>query len=144
MNKIKIKNFRKRVKINNLKLRALANRALKTQKISGKEVSILFVDDNVMQELNYKYLKKKSPTDVLAFRMADGDFSDIHPEILGDIIISLDTARSRAKIYNTTFEYEVSLYVAHGILHLLGFKDTTKKGFLEMQRIQKEMVGDCA
>jgi len=60
-------------------------------------VSALIVNDAKMQELNRLYRAINSPTDVLSFRMADGEFSYLHPDVLGDIVISADTARRRPK-----------------------------------------------
>jgi len=94
----------------------------------------------MIQELNKKYLNKNRPTDVLAFRMQDGDFRDFNPQLLGDIVISVETATRRARNLKTSCEYELYLYLAHGLLHLLGYTDTTKKGAQAMQRIQKEIL----
>jgi len=101
-------------------------------------------DDAGIRRLNRLYLKKDSPTDVLAFRMADGKFSEMHPEILGDVIISVETARRRAKEFKNSTEKEIKLYLAHGILHLLGYSDKTTKGFKKMQQLQEEIVSRYA
>ncbi|MBU4304226.1 MAG: rRNA maturation RNase YbeY [Candidatus Omnitrophica bacterium] len=144
MNKIKIKNLQKKVKINRQKLKALALKVLKHRDVDGVEVSILLVDDVLITQLNEKYLRRPYPTDVLAFRMADGEFSRLHPELLGDVIISLETARSRAREMKRTSIAEAQLYLVHGILHLLGYSDKTQKGFLSMQKIEKEILGGDA
>ena len=140
MNKIKIKNLQKKIKINRQSLKKLANRALKFQGIDGRELSILLVDDRAITDLNKRYLKKNSPTDVLAFRMAEGKFAYIHPEILGDVVISLETAANRAGQFSTSSEQEAGLYLVHGILHLLGFEDKTASGKRKMKKIQKEIL----
>ena len=143
MNKIKIKNLQKK-KISLKDLRKLANRTLENQGIDGKEISILLVDDKAIKDLNKKYLKKNYPTDVLAFRMQDGEFADLHQEILGDVIISLDTAASRAEEFKTSFKYEIQLYLVHGILHLLGFEDTSPGKQNKMKAVQEEILADYA
>lgn len=98
------------------------------------------VDDKEIKKLNKKFLQKNCPTDVLSFRMADGEFADLHPEIIGDVVISLETAQAKALELKTSFEYEACLYLVHGILHLLGFTDKTKRAHLEMERLQKEIL----
>lgn len=143
MNKIKIKNLqRKKVSLRNLK--KLANKTLAHQGVDEKEISILLVDDKTIKDFNKQYLKKNYPTDVLAFRMQDGEFSHLHPEILGDVIISLDTAAFRAEEFKTSFEYESQLYLVHGILHLLGFDDGNPKKRNKMRAIQEEILENYA
>ncbi|MFH1459202.1 MAG: rRNA maturation RNase YbeY [Candidatus Omnitrophota bacterium] len=144
MNKIKIKNLQKKTKINQKKLRSFAEKVLKNKGIDKTELSVLLVDNLKIKQLNEKYLGKNSATDVLAFRMADGDFNEIHPEILGDVIISLEMAKKCAKQLNSRWEEEVYLYLTHGILHLLGYSDLTEKGFNQMQEMQKEILEKCA
>ncbi|MCG2712558.1 MAG: rRNA maturation RNase YbeY [Candidatus Omnitrophica bacterium] len=121
-------------------LKKLANRTLAHQGVDRKEISILLVDDKTISGLNKQYLKKNYPTDVLAFRMRDGEFSHMHPEILGDVIISLDTASSRAEEFQTGFKYEIQLYLVHGILHLLGCDDKTARGRNKMKALQEEIL----
>ncbi|MFH1093269.1 MAG: rRNA maturation RNase YbeY [Candidatus Omnitrophota bacterium] len=143
MNKIKIKNLQKK-KVNLQDLKKLANRTLLHQGVDGKEISILLVDDKTITGLNKQYLKKNYPTDVLAFRMQDGEFGHMHQEILGDVIISLDTAASRAEEFHTHFKYESQLYLVHGILHLLGFDDLTTQDRNKMSAIQKQIMENYA
>lgn len=102
------------------------------------------VDDKAITEFNNKYLNKNRPTDVLAFRMQDGEFAYMHSEILGDVIISLETAASRADEFNKDFVYESRLYLVHGILHLLGFEDNTTAKRNKMMAIQEEILENYA
>ncbi|MBI4845452.1 MAG: rRNA maturation RNase YbeY [Candidatus Omnitrophica bacterium] len=144
MNRVKIKNLQKKIKINRRLLKNLADKILISRGIENSEISVLLVDDKLISELNNKYLNKNSPTDVLAFRMHDGDFSSIHPELLGDVVISVETAMFQARKLNKVFIHEVYLYLAHGILHLLGYTDTTKKGFSEMKKNQERILREYA
>jgi len=102
------------------------------------------VNDKAIKDFNKQYLKKDYPTDVLAFRMQDGEFSHMHPEILGDVIISLETAALRAKEFKTSFTQEIRLYLVHGILHLLGFDDLTPSKRKKMEAIQREILENYA
>lgn len=96
-------------------VRARAERMLEALGMTGAELSILLCDDATIHTLNRRYRKKDKPTDVLAFAMED-------PKILGDVVISIETARRQAK---TTLSGEVTLLLAHGLLHLLGYDHRT-------------------
>lgn len=91
------------------------------------EVSVLFTDDAFIRELNQQWRGIDEPTDVLSFPMMDPD-SDVDrtkvpgiPDVLGDIVISLETARRQAEIANKTLRQEIELLLVHGMLHLLGY-----------------------
>ena len=79
------------------------------------------VDDTEMQQLNAAYRRKDRPTDVLAFAMREGDGAHLHPEVLGDVVISLDTAARQAADRGAPLADEVRLLLTHGVLHLLGY-----------------------
>ncbi|MBU1088145.1 MAG: rRNA maturation RNase YbeY [Candidatus Omnitrophica bacterium] len=140
MNKISIKNLQKKIKINSRKLKTLANNVLRSRGIDSGELSIVLVDDPQITDLHKRYLNKNSPTDVLAFRMSDGEFGKINPQILGDVILSVETAQSQASRLKLSIESEVNLYLIHGILHLLGFSDKTKLEFKQMKKMQEELM----
>ena len=97
----------------------MAERLLKYEGIDNAELSILFVNDSQMKELNYKYRGKDTPTDVLAFPMQARQY----PQLLGDVVISIETAKREAKMRGYGLDRELALYLAHGILHLLGYDD---------------------
>ncbi|NQS89468.1 rRNA maturation RNase YbeY [Patescibacteria group bacterium] len=88
-----------------------------------KEISITLVSDNKIRQLNRKFHKVDSFTDVLAFPMED-DFVSTK-DILGDVVISPEVALRQAKKHS--FEDELALLVIHGVLHLLGYRDEKKK-----------------
>lgn len=97
------------------------------------EVSVLFTNDDFIAELNQQYRGVEGPTDVLSFAFRDSDEEDMVkvpgiPEMLGDVIISLDTAARQAKVNGKTVQEEIALLLVHGALHLLGYDhDTTEK-----------------
>lgn len=119
--KIAIENRHKKIKIEKKKIREKACAILSAMGCSPAELSILFMDDNEIKELNRDYRKKDRPTDVLSFPMREGDFSDLNPDLLGDVVISLDTAKRQAEERGETLDEELSFLLVHGILHLLGF-----------------------
>jgi rRNA maturation RNase YbeY len=85
------------------------------------ELSILIVDDAAMAELNFQYRNRQGPTNVLAFSMRDGEFADIHPELLGDVVISADTAEREADELEVSFDQRFDSLMIHGLLHLFGY-----------------------
>jgi probable rRNA maturation factor len=101
----------------------VARTILKALNHSSKEISILFVDDRQIRDLNHKYLKRDFPTNVIAFPMAQGEFSEVTPQLLGDVVISVETAMKEAQESGLSLEEEISFLLIHGILHLVGYDD---------------------
>ncbi len=102
------------------------------------ELSVVVGDDEWIRELNLKYLKKDRPTDVLAFPQDTGPAGAA--PLLGDIAISAETAARQAEEMGHSFERELALLLAHGILHLTGWTDETpqKRGRM-LQRGEEVM-----
>ncbi len=99
------------------------------------ELSIVFSDEKYITELNKKYFRRNYPTDVIAFPQ-----SPSLTTLLGDIVISLDAAKKQATEYNVSFEYEILNLIVHGILHLLGEKDTSGNSKKKMLKKQEEII----
>jgi len=99
------------------------------------EIVISLVDDKKITQLNKKYLKQNRPTDVLAF-----DLSENKDRLWAEIIISTDTAVRNAAIFDTSPCYESYLYVAHGVLHILGLDDLTSTQAAIMQKKADRIV----
>jgi probable rRNA maturation factor len=89
------------------------------------ELSIVLTDDLQIQKLNKDYRGKDRPTDVLAFAMREGDFARLAGDLLGDVIVSVPTARKQALRRKWPALDEVTMLVAHGLLHLLGWDHDT-------------------
>jgi len=85
------------------------------------ELSVVLVDDELMSSLNWRYRRRRGPTNVLAFAMHEGEFGEISPELLGDVIISLPTAQRHAEEEGISLDDMISRLLVHGILHLIGF-----------------------
>lgn len=94
--------------------------------IAQQELSILLCDDATIHELNRDFRGKDRPTDVLAFAMREGEGGSLHPELLGDVVISVESARRQAKEQGRPIATEVTFLLAHGLLHLLGFDHRTR------------------
>jgi len=85
------------------------------------ELSIVVVDDEQIQEINRDYLQRDKPTNVISFAQQEGEGAGICPELLGDVVISADTAFRDAKDADVSFFSELSFLLIHGILHLVGY-----------------------
>lgn len=93
----------------------------------GTEVSVTFVTNDAIQEINRDYRDKDQPTDVISFAMeelGDGEMEVViegMPRMLGDIIISIDRTQEQAEDFGHSFERELGFLAVHGFLHLLGY-----------------------
>jgi len=99
------------------------------------ELSILLTDDAMISELNRRYLQKNGATNVLAFPMKENSLSG-QPAILGDVVISLDTAVRESDQTGESMERTVTRLLVHGVLHLLGYDH--EKSRAEARRMKKE------
>ncbi len=98
----------------------------KEKKIVG-DIVFVFCNDKYMLEKNIKFLNHDTLTDVITFDYCKGEI------ISGDIIISIDRVKENATIFNVSFSNELERVMAHGLLHLLGYKDKNKKDALIMR-----------
>jgi probable rRNA maturation factor len=85
------------------------------------ELSILIVDDPQITKLNKKYLHRSGPTNVIAFPMQAGAYPNINPGLLGDVVISIETAAKEGKSIGIGMEERFTQLLVHGILHLIGY-----------------------
>ena len=86
----------------------------------NSELSILLTDDPGITQLNEHYLGHKGPTNVLSFAMSEGDFGQVNPDMLGDVVVSLDTVKSEAEQYDLDPDEHLVRLIIHGLLHLRG------------------------
>ena len=131
---VKIVNLHRAYKINGRLVEKIAARILgycKARRDSGLE--IVFLTDSGIRPLNKRYKREDRPTDVLSFGLSERP-------LLGDIFISIDRARKNSKIFKSGLEEEVTRYVTHGILHLMGYDDRTGKARARMESKQEEIL----
>lgn len=119
--RITIENLQRRQKISKIPLRKVARKILSVSGCPDAQLSILIVDDAQIQEINRDYLGKDRPTNVISFAMQEGEGGGVQPDLLGDVVISAETAARDAEEANTSFESELYFLLLHGILHLLGY-----------------------
>jgi probable rRNA maturation factor len=137
--KIQIENKQKHYKISKREIRLTVTNLLQCLNCLDKEVSISFVDDLIIRELNNQYLGRNKPTNVLSFSLQEGEFSGINHHILGDIVISTETAERDAVKGRLTFSQEIDFLIIHGLLHLLGYnhENTSREEAKKMQNMEK-------
>ena len=79
------------------------------------------MDDDGIREFNRLYLDRDYPTNVISFAMSEGDYGDLNPHLLGDIVISVEKAVSEGLIYGASLKESLDFLMIHGLLHLLGY-----------------------
>jgi probable rRNA maturation factor len=138
---LQIQNNQNKIKINRRKIRAAILKILKILECADKEISINFVDDTKIKQLNKQYLGKDKATNVLSFSLREDEYGNINPQVLGDIIISVETAQKDAVYGNLTVDQEINFLIIHGLLHLLGYdhENTTKKETSKMRKKEREL-----
>ena len=144
-NKVLISNDQKAVKVPS-GLRILIRRActavLEYEHFDGPaEISVTFVDNAKIAELNNQYRNKPMPTDVLSFPLGQDGQYDVDPDtgakILGDIVISMERAMEQAELYGHPLQREVAFLTVHSMFHLLGY-DHVDGGLAAVQMREKE------
>jgi probable rRNA maturation factor len=102
-------------------IRTTARRVLSALGYPDAQLSVLIVSDGQIAELNQTYLNHEGPTNVISFPMQEGPFADITPDLLGDVVISADTAHREAEKAGMEMTERFNELLIHGILHLVGY-----------------------
>ena len=132
--RITIINLQNKVPVNSKRVAKTVQNVLSSEGIKKPgEITVCFVNDPEIKELNLKYLGKNNPTDVIAFDIPGPKGKN---KIFADIVISTDRAIDNAGTFHTTPLFELYLYVIHGVLHILGYDDRNKKNRLIMHKKQ--------
>lgn len=120
-------------------LSADARVLLKHLKLKGSELSVLLCDDAFITDLNTRWRQKPEPTDVLSFAMGEGEqIGD--EDVLGDIVISTETAARQAAGLGHTLEVELKVLLVHGLCHLLGYDHIEADDAVEMRALEAELL----
>ena len=129
-------NFEKidKIKISKTKLKKLVGLILKDEKLEFDEINVIFVNDKQIERINRKFLNHNYPTDVIAFDLSD-EFGKV-----AEIYISFETAKRQAKEYGVSFENEIARLVSHGLLHLAGYNDATRKEKEKMREVENKYI----
>ena len=122
------------------KIQRTAKAILNALECPEGELSILIVDDAQIARINKTYLGRSGPTNVIAFPMTEGQFGDINPNLLGDVVISLDTAAREARDDCVSLESRFDQLLIHGILHLFGFDHEKNSQQAEEMTVKEEQL----
>jgi probable rRNA maturation factor len=107
--------------------------------LDDAELSVLLVDDARIRVLNRTHRKKDKPTDVLAFPVDEKPVRGL-PRVLGDVVISLETAAKQARSRRRPLVHEVRFLLAHGLLHLIGYDHATRIQKRRMDAATRRLV----
>ncbi|MBN1913527.1 MAG: rRNA maturation RNase YbeY [Candidatus Omnitrophica bacterium] len=136
--KVVIQNLRKKIPLSRQKIKRAVLEALASEGVEKTgQINVCFLSDKAIRKLNKRFFKLDTPTDVIAFDISAGGLSK---ELSADIAISVDTAISNSRIYKTSLSYEISLYIIHGVLHILGYDDKREKSRRLMQRKAEDLL----
>lgn len=111
--------------VSRAEVRKWAERMLDDLELGDRELSVVLTDDAEIHVLNRDYRGKDRPTDVLAFAMGEGEGAEFAGPLLGDVVISVPTARRQAKRHRRELAAELRMLLAHGLLHLVGWDHQT-------------------
>jgi probable rRNA maturation factor len=131
------------VAVRSERVRVLAERMLRHLEREGQELSVLLTNDTFIRGLNDTHRGKDRPTDVLAFPLlpaGEGEPAGPDLSLLGDVVISLDTAERQAKQRKHALMDEIAFLLAHGILHLVGYDHQTDEEEAVMNAMTRALV----
>ena len=130
------------LELGRLDLRRLEKRARRVMKLLGhsrSELSISLVDDASIRSLNRDHRGHDRATDVLSFSLVDGDHADYRGNLLGDVVISVDTARRQARARRRSLDEEATRLMIHGVLHLLGHDHEADDEYRRMRAEERRL-----
>ena len=138
--KVSVLNHQDRVPVDRRKIGAAARRILKTLGYGGYELTVVLVDDREITRLNRQYFRRNRPTNVISFPLMDDSPVSLRSRLLGDVVISAETARLDAGEVKEKAEDEILFLLIHGILHLLGYDhEGAKEERLCMETKEREI-----
>jgi probable rRNA maturation factor len=138
--KTSVLNRQDRVPVDRRKIGAAARRILKALGYEGYELTVVLVEDREIARLNRRYFRRNRSTNVISFPMMDGTPVSLRARMLGDVIISADTARRDAEEVGKKAEEEILFLLIHGILHLTGYDHEGSRGEQrKMEEKEKEI-----
>ena len=118
---IEVVNRQRKLPMEGERWEAFAAKALRVMPAKGAGVTIAFVSDRLMRELNRRWRGKRGTTDVLSFPAGQDEFEKLAGATLGDVVISVERAARQAAEHGLSFEREVEQLILHGMLHLCGY-----------------------
>ena len=123
-------------------IETLLNNTVKFLSIEEAIFNVIIVNDEKIHEINREYRNVDRPTDVISFALEDDKTMTSEVRILGDIYVSIDTARRQAYEYYNTEKEELRFLIIHGLLHLLGYDHMNESDEKEMMSLEEEVLCD--
>lgn len=134
---VEISSTQKAVRVPRKRITELVSFISRMEAVAIAHVDVAFVDSDDMAGMNDRWLSHVGPTDVLSFDLGN---DGVTPGLWAQIVICGPVAAKQAADRNLSVEYEILLYVAHGLLHLMGYEDHTIRGQAKMRARQEELV----
>ena len=134
---IEVVNRQRKFTVDPERWQLFTSRALKAMPSEAANVTIAFVSDRQMRELNHQWRGKIGTTDVLSFPAGEDEFPNPEGSNLGDVVISLEQAARQAKEHELSGDEEIAQLILHGLLHLCGYDHETDEG--EMNRLELKL-----
>jgi probable rRNA maturation factor len=125
---IEVVNRQRRVALDEERWRAFTSKALRVVPAEGAGVTVAFISDRAMRELNRRWRGKRGTTDVLSFPVEQEKWEQGDGKMLGDVVISVEQAARQAEENGLTLDGEIAQLILHGLLHLCGYDHETDEG----------------
>jgi probable rRNA maturation factor len=130
----------KLVKLDRAGLRRDIRKILELLGVGERELSLLLVDDAQIRTINREYLMRDRPTNVIAFSLSEGAFGEVNPGMLGDVVVSVETAAREAKAAGIPVGDAILNLILHGILHLTGYDHEGTGGRARVMAAVQEVI----
>lgn len=134
---VEVINRQRKVEIDLDRWHKFTAKAMQLMPASDRGVTVVFVSDRAMREINRTWRGKRGTTDVLSFSAGLADFEQGSDATLGDVVISVEQARKQSTANGLTLEQELSQLILHGLLHLSGYDHEADDG--EMNRLELKL-----
>jgi probable rRNA maturation factor len=135
--KISIASPQETVAIDRKTLRRVVETVLEGEGVADAEISLAFVDNPTIHQLNKRYLDHDEPTDILTFPLSEPGAR----KLAGELVIGAEVALTQAQDRGHDVQVELALYVIHGLLHLCGFNDKSASERVEMRCRERHYLG---
>ncbi|HYJ86148.1 MAG TPA: rRNA maturation RNase YbeY [Pyrinomonadaceae bacterium] len=134
---VEVVNRQRKLKVDCDHWQAFSEKALAIVPTNSDGVTVAFVSDRAMSELNRMWRHKQGTTDVLSFPAEQDKFESSDGSNLGDVVISIEQAARQAKENQMSLDDEIAQLILHGMIHLCGYDHSTDKG--EMNRLERRL-----
>jgi probable rRNA maturation factor len=136
MSRISIASPQEEVAVDRAAMRQIVRTVLDGEEVADYEISLAFVDNATIHQLNKRYLDHDEPTDVLSFPLSEPNAR----KLAGELVLGVGVAREQAEKRGHDVQAELALYVIHGLLHLCGHEDKSVAGAAAMRERERHYL----